>query len=146
MPAISNTASTEASTSQLDSILSTLPTLTDPLAIIDALLVLTHALQNDTTHAATGQKILSSIPLAYFFQLLQQDFGYDTEAVIDRTCNMIEALLKYQSYSTLTQDPVMVQALEQALQSPSPRVHALGCSQVDKMAGQVATGPDYETL
>lgn len=46
----------------------------------------------------------------------------------------------------------MVQALEQALQSPSTRVHALGCSQVDKMAERVTTGPenetgpDYETL
>lgn len=65
---------------------------------------------------------------------------------MDLTCTLIEALLKDQSYSALTQDPAMVQALELALQSPSPQVHALGCSQVEKVARWSGSGPDYETL
>ncbi|KAG0356789.1 hypothetical protein BG005_004265 [Podila minutissima] len=121
MPSISSTPSTEASTSQLDRNLSGFTTLTDPLTISVGLLVFTNALEDPATHAATAQKILSSVPLAHFFQLLQQDFGHDTEAVMDLTCTLIEALLKDQSYSALTQDPAMVQALELALQSPSPQ-------------------------
>ncbi|KAG0033547.1 26S proteasome non-ATPase regulatory subunit 5 [Podila clonocystis] len=166
MPSISSTPPTEASTSQLDSNLRSFTTLTDPLTISVGLLVFTNALQawvplphnvpqtkrrhfcipDPATHAATAQKILSSVPLTHLFQLLQQDFGYDTEAVMDMTCTLIEALLEGQSYAALTQDPAMVQALEQALQSPSPRVHALGCSQVDKVAIWTMSGPDYETL
>ncbi|KAG0037728.1 hypothetical protein BGZ82_001980 [Podila clonocystis] len=146
MPSISSTPPTEASTSQLDSNLRSFTTLTDPLTISVGLLVFTNALQDPATHAATAQKILSSVPLAYLFQLLQQDFGYDTESVMDMTCTLIEALLEDQSYASLTQDPALVQALEQALQSPSPRVHALGCSQVEKVATRTRSGPDYETL
>ncbi|KAG0338442.1 hypothetical protein BG000_003945 [Podila horticola] len=145
MPSISSTPSTEASTSQLDTNLSNFTTLTDPLAISVALLVFTHALEDPATHAATAQKILAAVPLAYLFLLLQQDFGYDTEAVMDMTCTLIEALLQDQSYTALTQDPVLEHALEQALQSPAPRVHALGCAQVDKVANR-ARGPDHETL
>ncbi|KAF9312500.1 hypothetical protein BG003_006228 [Podila horticola] len=121
MPSISSTPSTEASTSQLDTNLSNFTTLTDPLAISVALLVFTHALEDPATHAATAQKILAAVPLAYLFLLLQQDFGYDTEAVMDMTCTLIEALLQDQSYTALTQDPVLEHALEQALQSPAPR-------------------------
>lgn len=64
---------------------------------------------------------------------------------MDMTCTLIEALLQDQSYTALTQDPVLEHALEQALQSPAPRVHALGCAQVDKVANR-ARGPDHETL
>lgn len=84
--------------------------------------------------AQTTQKILSSIPFGYFFQVLQQDHGYDTEQIIDRTCHVLELLLKDQPYSTLVQDEFLVAALGQALDSPSPRVRALGLSQVDKVS------------
>ncbi|KAF9143427.1 26S proteasome non-ATPase regulatory subunit 5 [Mortierella sp. GBA39] len=119
---------------QLDHILTSFTTLTDPLAINDALLVIDYTLQGPNAIAQTRQKILSSIPLGYFFQVLQQDHGHDTEQINDRTCHVLELLLKDQPYSTLVHDEFLVAALAQALDSPSPRVRALGLSQVDKVA------------
>jgi hypothetical protein len=46
----------------------------------------------------------------------------------------LELLLKDQAYPTLVQDEFLVAALGQALDSPSPRVRALGLSQVDKVS------------
>ncbi|KAG0273004.1 hypothetical protein BGZ97_010825, partial [Linnemannia gamsii] len=119
---------------QLDHILASFTTLTDPLAINDALLVIEYSLQGPQTTAQTTQKILSSIPLGHFFTVLQQDHGYDTEQIIHRTCHILELLLKDQAYPTLVQDEFLVAALGQALDSPSPRVRALGLSQVDKVS------------
>ncbi|KAF9121986.1 hypothetical protein BGW39_010121 [Mortierella sp. 14UC] len=119
---------------QLDHILASFTTLTDSPAINDALLVIEHSLQGPHATAQTQQKILSSIPLGYFFQILQQDHGYDTEQIISKTCHVLELLLKDQAYSTLVQDAFLVAALGQALESLSPRVRALGLSQVDKVS------------
>ncbi|KAH7030261.1 26S proteasome non-ATPase regulatory subunit 5 [Linnemannia elongata] len=121
---------------QLDHILTSFTTLTDPLAINDALLVIEYSLQGPNATAQTIQKILSFIPLGYFLQVLQQDHGYDTEQIIDRTCHVLELLLKDQPYSTLVQDEFLVAALAQALDSPSPRVRALGLSQIDKVSDE----------
>ncbi|KAK5827143.1 26S proteasome non-ATPase regulatory subunit 5 [Linnemannia elongata] len=121
---------------QLDHILTSFTTLTDPLAINDALLVIEYSLQGPNATAQTTQKILSFIPLGYFLQVLQQDHGYDTEQIIDRTCHVLELLLKDQPYSTLVQDEFLVAALAQALDSPSPRVRALGLSQIDKVSNE----------
>ncbi|KAG0285592.1 26S proteasome non-ATPase regulatory subunit 5 [Linnemannia gamsii] len=130
----STTTNGGSGVAQLDHILTTFTTLTDPLAINDALLVIEYSLQGPQATAQTTQKVLSSIPLGYFFTVLQQDYGYDTEQTIDRTCHILELLLKDQAYSTLIQDEFMVVALSQALDSPSPRVRALGLSQVDKIS------------
>ncbi|KAF9098263.1 26S proteasome non-ATPase regulatory subunit 5 [Mortierella sp. AD031] len=121
---------------QLDHILASFTTLSDPLAINDALLVIQHVLQGPNATPQTAQKVLSSIPMGYFFQLLQQDHGYDTEQIIDKTCTVLELLLKALPYSTLVQDPFLTTALGQALESPSPRVRALGLAQVDKVANE----------
>ncbi|KAG0290645.1 26S proteasome non-ATPase regulatory subunit 5, partial [Dissophora globulifera] len=80
------------------------------------------------------QQILGSIPLPFFLQLLQSDHGDDSEYTINKTCSVLEALLRDQPYSVLVQDPLLSGALLQALQSPLPSVHALGLSQVDKVA------------
>ncbi|KAG0366857.1 26S proteasome non-ATPase regulatory subunit 5 [Gamsiella multidivaricata] len=134
MPSVdAPTANNSSNPSQLEAIISTFTSLTDPLAINDALLVLNHALQG-TNSAEVTQRILESIPLAHFFQLLQTDHGDETEFMIDRTCNVLESLLSQQPYSTIVQDPLMSGALLQALSSPSPKVHILGLSQVDKVA------------
>ncbi|KAF8947077.1 26S proteasome non-ATPase regulatory subunit 5 [Haplosporangium gracile] len=119
---------------QLDHILTSFTTLTDPLAINDALLVIEYSLQGPNATAQTTQKILSSIPFGYFFQVLQQGHGYDTEQIIDRTCHVLELLLKDQPYSTIVQDEFLATALAQALDSPSPRVRTLGLVQVDKVS------------
>ncbi|KAF9545220.1 hypothetical protein BGW38_009699, partial [Lunasporangiospora selenospora] len=81
-----------------------------------------------------SQKILESVPLVHFFQLLQQDMGDDTGSVIDRACNVIQVLLQDQPFSSLIQDPLLSTACLQALESASPRIHILGLSQVDKIA------------
>ncbi|KAF9570055.1 26S proteasome non-ATPase regulatory subunit 5 [Mortierella alpina] len=138
MPAIELTSTNSSqNSSQLEQVLSTLTSLTDPLAINDALLVLDHALQGANSTQVSRQ-ILESVPLPYFFQLLQADHGDDTEYTIDRTCHILEQLLREQPYSAIIQDPVMAGALLLALQSPSPRVHALGLTQVDKVASEDA--------
>ncbi|KAF9964610.1 26S proteasome non-ATPase regulatory subunit 5 [Mortierella alpina] len=134
MPAVELTsADSNQHSSQLEQTLSSLTSLTDPLAINDALLVLDYALRGSNS-SQVSQQILQSVPLAYFFQLLQADHGDDTEYTIDRTCHILEQLLREQPYSAIIQDPVMAGALLLALQSPSPRVHALGLTQVDKVA------------
>ncbi|KAG9327375.1 hypothetical protein KVV02_005951 [Mortierella alpina] len=134
MPAVELT-STDSSqhSSQLEQTLASLTSLTDPLAINDALLVLDYALRGANS-PQVSQQILESVPLAYFFQLLQADHGDDTEYTIDRTCHILEQLLREQPYSAIVQDPLMAGALLLALQSPSPRVHSLGLTQVDKVA------------
>ncbi|KAF9404583.1 26S proteasome non-ATPase regulatory subunit 5, partial [Podila epigama] len=133
MPAIAHTQDANTSASQLIQTLDTFTALQDPLAISDALLVFAHAIQR-SQNTETQQTILNTVPLTHFFQLLERDFGYDTEQVIDRTCTVIEGLLRDQSYNTIAQDPLLSQALVQALHSPSPRVFGLGLSQVDKLA------------
>ncbi|KAG0022206.1 26S proteasome non-ATPase regulatory subunit 5 [Entomortierella chlamydospora] len=76
MPSVQNTPTDNSSSPQLQDILSTFTSLTDPIAINDALLVIDRALQ----------------------------------------------------------DPLMSGALLQSLNSPSPRIHALGLAQVDKIS------------
>ncbi|KAG0372234.1 hypothetical protein BGX24_000525 [Mortierella sp. AD032] len=138
MPATTNggAASTNggAGVAQLDQVLASFTTLSDSLAINDALLVIEHSLQGPQATAQTTQKTLASIPLGYFFQILQQDHGYDTDNILDKTCHIIELLLRDQPYSTLVQDEFLVAALGQALESPSPRVRGLGLSQVEKVS------------
>ncbi|KAF9947874.1 hypothetical protein BGZ72_010181 [Mortierella alpina] len=134
MPAVELTSTDNSQhSSQLEQTLSSLTSLTDPLAINDALLVLDYALRGANA-SQVSQQILESVPLSYFFQLLQADHGDDTEYTIDRTCHILEQLLREQPYSAIIQDPLMAGALLLALQSLSPRVHALGLSQVDKVA------------
>ncbi|OAQ25360.1 hypothetical protein K457DRAFT_141165 [Linnemannia elongata AG-77] len=132
----SATTNGDSGVAQLDHILTSFTTLTDPLAINDALLVIEYSLQGPNATAQTTQKILSFIPLGYFLQVLQQDHGYDTEQIVNRTCHVLELLLKDQPYSTLVQDEFLVAALAQALDSPSPRVRALGLSQIDKVSDE----------
>ncbi|KAG0263140.1 hypothetical protein BG011_009242 [Mortierella polycephala] len=60
-------------------------------------------------------------------------------ALQGRTCRVLELLLKEQPYSALVQDPAVSEALMQALLSPSLPVHALGLSQVDKVASEDVT-------
>ncbi|KAG0045869.1 26S proteasome non-ATPase regulatory subunit 5 [Gryganskiella cystojenkinii] len=123
---------------QLQQSLTTFATLQDPLAIQDALTVFDHALQGPQGVEAT-QTILATVPLTHFFQLLQADHEDDTEITIDKTCNVLESLLKSQTYSAVAQDPFMTAALLQALRSPSRRVYALGLSQVDKVVQEDPT-------
>ncbi|KAF9933766.1 26S proteasome non-ATPase regulatory subunit 5 [Linnemannia zychae] len=128
------TANGGSGATQLDQILGSFTTLTNPLDINEALLVIEYSLKDPNTTAQTSQKILSSIPLSYFFQILQQDFGFDTEQTVNITCNVLELLLKDQPYSSIVQDEFLFAALGQALNSPSPRVRALGLAQVDKVS------------
>ncbi|KAI1318833.1 26S proteasome non-ATPase regulatory subunit 5 [Mortierella claussenii] len=132
MPVPNTQSSTAAEATQLQNTIASFTSLTDPLAINDALLVLQHALQGPNATGATHQ-ILSSIPFSHFFQLLQEDYGEDTELTVDRTCSVIESLLRDQPYLALVQDPLMQGALLQSLSSPVPRIHALGLSQVEKV-------------
>ncbi|KAF9956104.1 hypothetical protein BGZ65_002962, partial [Modicella reniformis] len=122
-----------AGSSQLTETISSFTTLTDPRAINDALLVFSHALQGLNSRESK-QRILEAIPIAHFLQLLQGDYGDETEYIIDRTCSVLESLLQEKTYSELIQDPLLSVALFQALKSPLSRVHALGLSQVDKVA------------
>ncbi|KAF9898220.1 hypothetical protein BX616_004329 [Lobosporangium transversale] len=135
MPTVEAPNTNGGNQSQFQDILTTFTSLTDPLAIHSALLVLDHALQGANASEAT-QQILSSIPLSHFLQLLETDHGNDTELTIDRTCNVIESLLRDQSFSTISQDSLLHDALLQALNAAFPRVHALGLSQVDKIANE----------
>ncbi|KAF8927458.1 26S proteasome non-ATPase regulatory subunit 5 [Dissophora ornata] len=129
MPAVENISGT----TQLETTLVTFTSLTEPQAINDALVILNHALQGPNSTEVV-QQILRFIPLHHFLQLLQTDQGDDTEYIIEKTCNVLEAVLRDQPYSTLIQDPILCEALLQALNSPMPRIHALGLSQVDKVA------------
>ncbi|KAK3812316.1 MAG: 26S proteasome non-ATPase regulatory subunit 5 [Benniella sp.] len=129
MPSADNTAGT----SQVTETIARFTTLTDPRAISDALLVLHHALQGANAQEIT-QRVLETIPIAFLLQLLQTDHGDETEFIVDRTCSVLESLLQETSYSALIQDPLLYGALLQALNSSLPRVHALGLSQVDKVA------------
>ncbi|KAG0197119.1 hypothetical protein BGX28_009374, partial [Mortierella sp. GBA30] len=135
MPAVESTHTGNSSQgpSQLEQTLSSFTSLTTPIAINDALVVLDHALQGANT-IQVSEQILGTVPLVHFFQLLQTDHGDDTEYIIDRTCRILEILLREQPYSAIVQDPVLSGALMLALQSPAPRVHALGLTQVDKVA------------
>ncbi|GJJ77337.1 26S proteasome non-ATPase regulatory subunit 5 [Entomortierella parvispora] len=133
MPTVDN--STEDNAQLQHSITTFAAGLQDSLAVHDALTVFDHALKGvHGTEAA--QQILSSVPLTQFFQLLQADHGDETEITIDKTCGVLELLLKDQSYSSAAQDPFMAAALMQALNSPSERVYALGLSQVNKVADE----------
>ncbi|KAF9117170.1 26S proteasome non-ATPase regulatory subunit 5 [Mortierella sp. AM989] len=133
MPSVQNTPSANSSSPQLQSTISSFTSLTDPIAINDALIVLNHALQGTNASNVTGQ-ILGSIPLSHFFQLLQADHGDDTEFMIERVCNVLELILKDQPFNSLIQDPFLSGALLQSLNSPSPKIHALGLTQIDKLS------------
>ncbi|KAG0217094.1 26S proteasome non-ATPase regulatory subunit 5 [Mortierella sp. GBA43] len=130
-----STADNTAGSSQLNQTIARFTALTDPRAISDALLVFDHALQGEGSQEIT-QRILDTIPITFLLQLLQADYGDETEYIVERTCNVFESLLRGTPYSALIQDPVLSGALLQALNSSLPRVHALGLSQVDKVADE----------
>ncbi|KAF8976067.1 hypothetical protein BGZ46_008592 [Entomortierella lignicola] len=75
--------------------------------------------------------------IAKFFantEAIHKDYDDDTEYTIEKTCHVLESLLKEQPFSSLIQDPTMSGALLQSLNSPSLNIHALGLSQVDKIS------------